>query len=278
MARGAARSSDFFDHEFPPKRLLRLRTALSARCVPRASFGALRRRGAPKRSWASVQTTVRPTEGIGGPSTVHAGRATARCGTRDVRESTDDASPSSTAARSRPRRPGGHGRGASGQRPAELHARRPGRHRGQGSRASACAPRCRRAASSSRTTSASPSTWRRPTCRRNRAASTCRSRSASWPPPARSTPARLDALRVRRRAVARRRAAAGARRAGDGAGAARAPAQPARRWCCRRPSADEAALVGGLDVRGADAPARRRARAAAGRRAPMRAALPSRAR
>ena len=33
----------------------------------------------------------------------------------------------------RPRRARGHGRGASGQRPAELHAGRPGRHRSQGS-------------------------------------------------------------------------------------------------------------------------------------------------
>ena len=37
-------------------------------------------------------------------------------------------------------------------------------------------------------TSASPSTWRRPTCPRTRAASTCRSRWASWRPAARSTP------------------------------------------------------------------------------------------
>ena len=75
-----------------------------------------------------------------------------------------------------------HGRGAPGQRPAELHAGRPGRHRGQG----VARARARRAdataASPSRTTSASPSTWRRPTCPRSRAASTCRSRWASWPP------------------------------------------------------------------------------------------------
>ena len=96
----------------------------------------------------------------------------------------------------------------------------PGRHRGQGSRASACARRCRTAASSFRTTSASPSTWRRPTCRKE---------SGRFDLPIAlgilAAAGQIDAgaarrARVRRRAVARRRAAAGARRAGDGAGAA----------------------------------------------------------
>ena len=62
----------------------------------------------------------------------------------------------------------------------------------------------------------------------------------------------LDALRVRRRALARRRAAAGARRPGDGARAA-AHGQPApRTLVLPQASADEAALVDGLAIRGAD--------------------------
>ena len=52
-----------------------------------------------------------------------------------------------------------------------------------GKRATACAPRCRPRSSSSRR-ARSPSTSRRPTCRRSPAASTCRSRSASSPRPA----------------------------------------------------------------------------------------------
>src|SRR3569623_636250 len=51
-------------------------------------------------------------------------------------------------------------------------------------RRTACAPRCKMRASNS-PRGASPSIWRRPICRRNRAASICRSRSASWPLPGR---------------------------------------------------------------------------------------------
>ena len=47
-----------------------------------------------------------------------------------------------------------------------------------GKRATACVPRCRTRSSSFRR-ARSPSVWRRPTCRRSPAASTCRSRSAS---------------------------------------------------------------------------------------------------
>ena len=150
-------------------------------------------------------------------------------GRRDSRQAEPWRLPSSTAAPSRPRGARGHGRGAPGQRPAELHAGRAGRHRGQGVARARARRAADTAASSSRTTSGSPSTWRRPTCRRNPAASTCRSRSASSPRAGRSTPARLARLRVRRRAVAGRRAAPGARCAGDGAGAAaRASAERAR--------------------------------------------------
>ena len=81
----------------------------------------------------------------------------------------------------------GHGRGASGQRPAQLHAGGPGRHRGQGSARARALRDAELRAWNSRTTSASRSTWRRPTCPRTRAASTCRSRWASWRPAARST-------------------------------------------------------------------------------------------
>ena len=115
-------------------------------------------------------------------------------------------------------------------------------------RASGCAPRCSKAASPSRTTSASPSTWRRPTCPRSRAASTCRSRWASWPPTGRSTPQRLARLRVRRRAVAGRRTAAGARRAGAGPGRA-ARRRRSARLVLPTDSAQAAAQVRGLDVR-----------------------------
>ena len=57
--------------------------------------------------------------------------------------------------------------------------------------ATACGRRSRTPASSSRST-ASPSTWRRPTCARPARRSTCRSRSACWPPPARVTRRAID--------------------------------------------------------------------------------------
>ena len=156
-------------------------------------------------------------------------------------------------AQPRAGRPGGaagHRRGAPGQRPAELHAGRAGRHRGEGGARARARGAAEQRPRSSRTTSASRSTWRRPTCPRSPAASTCRSRSASWPPAGRSTPQRLDALRVRRRAVAGRRAAAGARRAGDGLALQRAGAQRA----LVLPAASAARGGAGRRARGARAP------------------------
>ena len=81
--------------------------------------------------------------------------------------------------------PGGDGGGA---RPTACPASRSwaGRHRGEG----VARARARGAAANGfafRTTSASPSAWRRPTCPGIGAASTCRSRWASWPPRATST-------------------------------------------------------------------------------------------
>ena len=57
--------------------------------------------------------------------------------------------------------------------------------------ATGCAAPSGTPASSSRRT-ASPSTWRRPTCARRARRSTCRSRSASWPRPASSNAAQVD--------------------------------------------------------------------------------------
>lgn len=122
-------------------------------------------------------------------------------------------------------RPAGPRRAAGGrgnpprQRPAELHARRPRRHRGErGARAGALGDRHRRAGFPSQ-----PAHHRQPGAGgsaqglgpfrpADRAGHPGRRRASRRQPPRR--------LGVRRRTVARRRAAAGAGRAGHGAGAA----------------------------------------------------------
>ena len=133
-------------------------------------------------------------------------------------------------------------------------------------RAIACAQRCPIRSSTSRR-AASPSAWRRPTCRSRPAASTCRSRWASWP-----RPRRFPTLSLGDYEFAGELALTGELRAVRGAlamvrlGAARRRA----RSCCRPRSAAEAALVPGARVhagafaaRGVRAPDRARAARAA---------------
>ena len=145
-----------------------------------------------------------------------------------------DARPRSQPRPARPRSACGHGRGPSRQRPAELHAGRPRRHRGEGvARAGA-----RRAADERARVPAQQARHGEPRAGRPaegigplRPADRARHPRRRGP----DRRGRARRVRVRRRALARRPAASGARRAGDGARpAARAAANPRARSSCRR--------------------------------------------